>query len=58
MPLTEKIPKLNTQKFFEQVRDFQLQICSKLDGPLKRVETESDDEWLMKLADAMSRYIH
>ena len=57
MPLTEKIPKLNTQKFFEQVRDFQLQICSKLDGPLKRVETESDDEWLMKLADAMSRYI-
>jgi len=57
MPLTEKIPKLNTQKFFEQVRDFHLQICSKLDGPLKRVETESDDEWLMKLADAMSRYI-
>ncbi len=61
MPLTKdtkaSLPKLNTQKFFEQVRDFQLQICSKLDGPLKRVETESDDEWLMKLADAMSRYI-
>lgn len=57
MPLTEKIPKLNTEEFYNKVKDFHLQISGQIDGPLKRVETESMDEWLMKLADAMSRYI-
>ena len=57
MPLTEKIPKLNTEEFYNKVKDFHLQISGQLDGPLKQVETESMDEWLMKLADAMSRYI-
>ena len=57
MSLTEKIPKLNTEDFYNKVKDFHLQISGQIDGPLKRVETESMDEWLMKLADAMSRYI-
>ena len=57
MPLTEKIPKLNTEEFYNKVKDFHLQISGQIDGPLKRVETESMDEWLMKLADGMSRYI-
>ena len=57
MSLTEKIPKLNTEDFYNKVKDFHLQISGQIDGPLKRVETESMDEWLMKLADVMSRYI-